>query len=299
MQFYLARDIIDIRIPKGKCTTEERKGISRMTTEQARYTQDQVDEMIARAIRQDREFQAQVLRNLPLLNTEARQGWIERPTELQLALSECMIPPVPPPNPPTTPMVFKTTGTDLDKWLDEAEKFAKDHLGVEVKLRKRFAIPKTLPWKSAIPVFDPGNLTNRAMFKLLNKLGLNPWEEMDVMQYSGSKASGAPTLHLIQNSVRPDEDTMGMSPDQLVATQKSWIELRGYGLAFGLHHVVTNEYLDPQTFTWFPGNRLRSVRVARGYWDAGARQVRFLWYYSFVLNPDGGARLAMSVPLIP
>lgn len=243
-----------------------------MTTEQAQYNQEQVDEMIAKAIRQDREFQAQVLRNLPVLNSVTRQGWIENPTSLQTTLYGGLCPQEPEAPVSTivvarTLSVFKTADTDLDKWLTAAEKLAKEYFGGTVDLRKMFVIPETLPWRSAIPIFGPGNLTNRDTLEFLKKLGLNSWEETDVMRYSGSEASGAPTLHLIQNSIRPDEDTMGQSPDQLVATNNNWLDLRGYGLGFGLHHKVTKKYLDPKTFTWFPNNRLPDGRVADGDWN--------------------------------
>jgi len=159
-----------------------------------------------------------------------------------------------------TPMSAIEVVQDLDWWLDKTEEFTKRFLGVEVNLRKRFAIPAELPWKSAIPVFDPGGLTNReTVQKALKASGLAVWEEVDVMKYTGSEANKEPTLHFIENSARPDEDTMGMSPDQLFTTGKNWLDLRGYALAFGVHHFATREYLDPQTFTWFPTSRLTSV----------------------------------------
>lgn len=197
------------------------------------------------------------------------------------------------------PVSFKTADTDLDVWLAIAEKFAKTYLGVEVKLWETFVIPETLPWQSAIPIFDPGGMTNSDVIqKVLRGSGLATWEEVPVDQYSGSGANGGPTLRFIQSSVRPDADTMGKSPDWLVATQKNWLDPRGYALAFALHHQVTGEWLDPQTFTWFPNNRLSDGWVARGHWDPVRRLwVRFRWGNSDVEHPSGGARLAIQVPL--
>lgn len=60
-----------------------------MNSEQAKtYTQEEVDLMIAKAIKQDREFLAQVLRALPLGDTETKQGWIENPKSLAAIQSQ-------------------------------------------------------------------------------------------------------------------------------------------------------------------------------------------------------------------
>ena len=52
-----------------------------MKTEKA-YTESEVNELVAKAIKQDREFQAQVLRGLPILGTDVRQQWIEEPSSI-------------------------------------------------------------------------------------------------------------------------------------------------------------------------------------------------------------------------
>lgn len=188
---------------------------------------------------------------------------------------------------------------DLDWWIAKTEEFTKKFLGVEVDLRDRFAIPTELPWKSIIPVFDPGGLTNRnAIQKALKDLGLAVYEEVDVMKYSGSGANKEPTLRFIQNSILPDEDTMGLSSNQLVATSKNWLDLRGYVLAFGLHHFATGEYLDPQTFTWLPIARLAAGGVANGLWYPDSRKVRFGWDSSDHRNGRSGSRLAMPCTLL-
>jgi hypothetical protein len=198
------------------------------------------------------------------------------------------------------PALFKIADTDLDHWLDQTEKFAKKHLGITIDLRKRFAIPAELPWKSVIPVFDPGNMTNRQMVEnALKGPGHDVWEETDVMKYDGSQASKEPTLHFIENSIRPNADTMNMSPNQLRKTGKLYLRLRGYGLAFAVHKFATNKPLDPETFTWFPEDRLSDGYVAFGNWYPDDRQVGFSWS-----SPDGrdsgsGARVAMPIPLKP
>ncbi len=198
------------------------------------------------------------------------------------------------------PAVVATTVQDLDWWLAKTEEFSKKHLGIEVNLRERFAIPAELPWTSVIPVFDPGNLTNRDVVKkALKSLKLDVYEETDVMKYAGSEAGKEPTLHFIENSVRPNQDTMNMSPNQLRETNKSYLRLRGYGLAMALYHFATGDYLDPETFTWFPEDRLSDGHVARGYWRPADRWVRFDWRGPDGRNSYSGARVAMPVSLKP
>jgi hypothetical protein len=195
---------------------------------------------------------------------------------------------------------FKTSDTDLAQWLAKAEVFAKKYFDLEVKLSEVFQIPETVPWKSILPVFVPAGVNNRKVFEFLFKLGLNPWEETDVMNYTNSGASNKHQLFLINNSERPDKDTMGLSLNKLRQTQKLFLGLCGYGMAMGFYHEVAKEYLDPkETFTWFPEDRLPDGGVARGCWYSGDHEVRFDWY-----DPDcelgfGGARLAISVPFKP
>lgn len=199
-----------------------------------------------------------------------------------------------------SPPTFKTTNTDLNWWLDKAEAFAKKHLRLKLGLRQQFTIPTELPWSSAIPIFDPGTHDNRGMIHLLKKLGHDPLEQKDVMRYSGAQKFGVPTLHLIENSIQPNADTMGLSPDQLRATGKQFLRLRGYGLAMALYRFAKAEYLDPQTWTWFPEDRILAESiVAKGGWDVINRQIEFDWEVpSYQKNPNLGARLAISVPLV-
>jgi len=199
---------------------------------------------------------------------------------------------------PAPPEVI--TLRNLDWWLAKTEEFSKKHLGVEINLRERFAIPAELPWVSVIPVFDLGNLTNRdAVKKALKGLKLDVYEEVDVMKYAGSEASKEPTLHFIENSVRPDKDSMNLSPDDLRATGNNYLRLRGYALALAVYHFATGEYLDPETFTWFPEDRLPDGRVAFGFWRPSDHRVRFSWSRPDARGSDGGARVAMPVSLKP
>ncbi len=64
-----------------------------MKTEQATYTESQLQELIAKAIKQDREFQAQLLRAAPLPTADVKQGWIENPKFLTRQLESVLSPP--------------------------------------------------------------------------------------------------------------------------------------------------------------------------------------------------------------
>ena len=61
-----------------------------MKTEQANrtYTLEEVNAMIVKAIKQDREYCSQVLRALPLSDSDTKQGWIENPKSLNRVLTE-------------------------------------------------------------------------------------------------------------------------------------------------------------------------------------------------------------------
>ncbi len=184
--------------------------------------------------------------------------------------------------------------------LGKTEEYAKAVFGATIDLRKLFVLPEELPWKNILPVFIPGRMTNRSVIKdVLQDQGLKVWEGVDVMNYSGSEASDKPTLHLIENSLRPTADTMGLSPNQLRKTGKLFLKLRGYALAFGLRHFVSKDFLDAETYTWFPEDRLSDGYVAGGHWRPDDREVRFNWNGPDDRGSNGGARVAMSVSLKP
>jgi len=154
-----------------------------------------------------------------------------------------------------------------------------------------------IPWTKVHAIFDPG-LTNREMVtKALKGQNVGVHEEFDVTDYYGSQSRGRQTLYLINDSIRPDEDTMGLSPNQLLATGKSYLSLRGYGLAQARQKFLEREFLDPQTYTWFPENRLAGGSVADGSWRSGTGKVRFNWFGPGYRFPNGGARVAIPVPL--
>jgi len=116
------------------------------------------------------------------------------------------------------------------------------------------------------------------------------------MNYASSAMSGAPTLHLIENSIIPNADTMGKSPNDLRETKKLYLRLRGYGLAFALCFSAKKVWLDSQTWTWF--QRIASRRLRRGrLLGSGRPRVRFYWYSPGDRDSGGGARVAMPVSL--
>lgn len=192
---------------------------------------------------------------------------------------------------------FNAAETNLDEIIPVTEHWAKKVLGVTVNLRKQFDIPAQLPWKSVLLVFDPKLNNRQAVQKSLKDQKLSVYEESNAMEYSGSEASSQPTLQIIENSITPTQDTMKMSPDQLDADGRPYLALRRYALAFSLRYFGFKSYLDSNTCTWFPKNRLPGGGVAHGRWDPhpGFRKVWFCWSSSGRSFPDIGARLAMPV----
>jgi hypothetical protein len=121
------------------------------------------------------------------------------------------------------------------------------------------------------------------------------------MKYTNSKGLTDHELHLINRSVKPDADTLGdnaKTPDQLLKIEnKLWLGLYGWCDADTLHHAITGEHLDPDTWTWFPNDRLPGRGVAGGGWDPSNRRVCFSWCYAGSCRSNNGARAAKKVPL--
>jgi len=195
------------------------------------------------------------------------------------------------------------TVTNLDWWIDKTQKFTKEYLGVDIDLRERFDIPAELRWDSVIPIFDPGNLNNKdAVHNALRSQKLVVFEESEVSLYSGSEPSGTPTLHFIEKSVRPNRESMNLSPDTLRTTGENYLDMRGYVLAMAVYHFATGKYLDTETFTWFPESRMPGENVGCGFWfpgDSSNCLVGLYLSYPSNRNDHGGARVAIAVPLKP
>jgi hypothetical protein len=174
-----------------------------------------------------------------------------------------------------TPAVITTPVRTLDWWLAKTEEFSRMHLGVEINLRDRFVIPDEFPWSNVIPVFDPGTLNNRdAINKVTKALRIRIFEEVDVVNIDGSEASKEPKLHFIENSICPNSNSMNSSPDDLRATGKNYLRLRDYIFAMAVYHFATGRYLDYETFTRFPEDRLPNGNVMSGYWYKNDRSLR-------------------------
>lgn len=195
---------------------------------------------------------------------------------------------------------------EVEVLIEASEAYTKKAFGLTVKFSEMFnlsVIPDLLlaiQWTSVLPVFIPQGVDNRQAVNSLVTAGhKKPYESVDVMQYKGSEASDKPNLYLIEHSVRPNADTMGWSPNNLVKTgkRKLWLPQKGYAIAQGLHHLVTSKYLDSETFTWFPGETLPGGRSAGGLWRSGLGGVRFDWADSAGECVLYGARLAIPVPL--
>ncbi len=187
--------------------------------------------------------------------------------------------------------------------IEAMETYAKKAFGLEVKLAEMFnlsAIPELLvqvDWTSVLPVFFPAKFDNRQAVNSLVTAGRKkPYEEVDVMQYTGSAGSEKARLLLVENSPRPSPDTMGQSPDSLVKSGGLWLPIPGYAIAQGLRYQLTHDYLDPETWTWFPNERLPDGGSACGDWRPGSGDVWFSWGGSAGEYDDAGARLAIKVP---
>ncbi|MDP3661560.1 MAG: hypothetical protein Q8R17_01800 [bacterium] len=198
---------------------------------------------------------------------------------------------------------LRSTGHTLADWLKAREELHRFFIGELVILRDLFSLTdEELASTTLMPAFRPAGATNRHAIEWKLKMGENkPYEETDVMKYTNSKGQKEPELYLINRSVKPDDDTLSdyaKSPDQLVKIQnKLWLGLFGWCDADTMHHVVTGEHLDPETWTWFPEDRLRGGEVAYGYWHPGYRKVYLYWSYAGSCNPSYGARSAKKVPL--
>ena len=203
-----------------------------------------------------------------------------------------------PPHPFIFNCPFEAADTNLNEAIVASEKFAMEVLGVKVNLREHFDFPTMLSWENVLIIFDPGLNNRQAVERSLQGQKLKVFEECPVEQYSGSEASAQPTVHIIENSLRPTEDTMGMSSNQLRADGRPYLPLRGYALAFEQRFFTSKDHLDKETWTWFPENRL-PCGVAYGRWYPGSRELGFYWGDPGSSNSDDGARLAMSVSLKP
>jgi|GEM_PF-874298 len=53
------------------------------TLGKAQYSQEEVEELLRKVVKQNREFQARILQNLPVLDQDVQQGWIDNPKALQ------------------------------------------------------------------------------------------------------------------------------------------------------------------------------------------------------------------------
>ena len=202
-----------------------------------------------------------------------------------------------------TPRLYELEETDLTPAIANSFGFSRKFLGSsDARFREMFDFPTALPWRNVLVIFDPC-LTNReAVDRALKAQNLDVYEENNVMEYSGSEKDKEPTLYLIENSLRPTADTLGdnaKTPDQLNADGRFYLPLRGYALAFGQRFLIQRDYLDPETCTWFPHNRLPDGKVARGDWDPNDREVKFFWGRPGNRRGSMGARLAIRVSLKP
>ncbi|TSC67416.1 MAG: hypothetical protein CEO19_225 [Parcubacteria group bacterium Gr01-1014_73] len=169
--------------------------------------------------------------------------------------------------------------TDCFLWFDHMEQFAERRFGMKISLREMFPLPSRLPWKQVLPIFNPG-LTNREMVNkaFVSRKLVTPYESVDVMEYSGSGAS-VPCLYLTERSAKPTPATMGLPPKfakhWFAGRQTAPLNLCGYGIGTSLLNEVEKQFLDPETWTWFPENTLSDGHVAYGNYNPGYGKVKF------------------------
>lgn len=198
---------------------------------------------------------------------------------------------------------LRSTPPTLADWLKAREELHKFFTGEQVVLRDRFSLTEEeLASTNLMPAFRPAGATNRMAVEWKLKVGENkPYEEVDVMRYTNSQGPKQPELYLINRSIKPDADTLGdnaKTPDQLVTIKGNlWLNLFGWCDADTLHHAITGGHLDPETWTWFPNDRLPGGGVAGGCWDLDGALVCLYWLRAGYCDPRGGARAAKKVPL--
>jgi hypothetical protein len=203
----------------------------------------------------------------------------------------------------TAPPKLRTTPPPLSDWLKAREELHQFLTGEKIILRDIFSLTEEeLASTKLMPAFRPKGATNRDAVNWKVKMGENtPYEEVDVMKYTGSKGGDKPHLFLITRSRTPDADTLGenaKTPDELVAMkEKLWLTLFGWCDADILYAAITGEHLDPNIWTWFPHDRLPDGKVAYGYWFPDRRRVCLSWYFAGHRSGFYGARSAKVVPL--
>ncbi len=229
-------------------------------------------------------------KNLPDIQPALRKGFSLN----QLGQSEAPLAKRPP-----RPF-FAFADTNASTALNEAEEFAEQFFGHRSELGKQFTMPETLLWKEVIAVYDPGTLTHRRSvdqaLKSQPKLK-GVYEERDLMDYKDAKATGKPTLRFIERSTQPTPDTMNLTADEMVATKRTFLDLRGYIIAFGMYHRATGHFIDPKTWTRFPTSRLPGGGVARGYWNPDHSKVLFYWCLAGRRSSRIGGREAVECSL--
>lgn len=208
----------------------------------------------------------------------------------------------------TPSTVFPEEIRNMGWWIDRAEEFAREFLDVDFKIRDRFIIPDSFPWKHVIPIFDPSGLTSsEALTYALCYQGLDVWGGVAGRVYDGWHGSSMPSLHFMEFSVRPSEDTMGKSPAELRTSQEEFLTMRQYILAYGLYWFAVGKRLDEtspdglfdkHTSTLFPDDRLpgpglrrEACALTRGH------ELMFTWQRPDESSPDCGARRAFPAAL--
>ena len=229
----------------------------------------------------------EVLEELKKFNRQ-KPCWVSKAGKVEIAEPQVIIP------------NLRQTRPTLADWLKAREELHKFFTGGTMILRDRFVVTEEeLARNDLMPAFRPAGATNRMAVDWKKRMSVAVYEEADVMTYKNSKGLKEPELYLINRSTEPDKETLGdnaKSPDGLARVKdKLWLGLYGWGDADTLHFAISGEHLDPETWTWFPEDRLQAGRVARGRWGGG--RVGLRWGGADCCDPRRGARSAKKVPL--
>lgn len=198
---------------------------------------------------------------------------------------------------------LRNTGKTLGDWLKAREILHMFFTGETVVLPEIFVFTdEELASITLMPAFRPAGATNRMAVEWKRQMGEEVFEEADVVEYKNSEGPPTHELYLLNRSVSPDKETLGKhakSPDGLIQVKdRLWIGLFSWCDADTLYLAITGKHLDPETWCWFPEDRLPGGREVAGGSSYGG-EVRLDWGDRDGCSPSYGARSAKKVPLKP
>lgn len=181
-----------------------------------------------------------------------------------------------------------------------AQEQAENLFDYRIDIFDKFAIsiPMSFPWQEFIAILVPPGVDNRLAMEALKKYRLFFQGDLTVNSYRGYEASEKPRLFITKFQARPTKDTLGRSPDELVLTDRVWLPLKAYLLAFGQFHEGSSGFLDERTHTMFPNERENILGgVAHIGWSLDHQVISSSFCHRERVSEDFGAREAVEIPL--